>query len=184
MAGRVYVRKFDRDEARRRVQAGETRKAVAASLGVSVRAVRYATDPRAYAQMLSQKAEYQSSGVCVECAARCSHNPSRPPDRCRACAAEHRRTTVRPSTLLCMTCKRWKRDSAFPHSRDRRLEHRRGRHRQCTTCQTIARTAYRARNKVPCKNCGRPRTPPGELCYKSRDTGLCLECYRSRASRS
>ena len=81
-------------------------------------------------------------------------------DRCRAAfAKDHREymwrtgrcrpwaeyiaevTSVREDTLKCSSCRMWKPDDAFTSNVSDK--HRRGRHNQCTPCQTIARRKYR-----------------------------------------
>lgn len=182
MSGRVYVRKFDWDEAVRLRASGLTLQAVASQLGVSVTAVQLACDPRLRAVNELRVAEYQRRGRCRTCGGRCSRNASGPQGECRACAYKRQATTVRPKSLRCWSCKVWKPDTDFPWNRAE-AELRRGRHGTCRVCQTILRTAYRQRRRVPCVNCGQPRSHPGERSGKGvscRDTGLCRECYQAQ----
>ena len=86
-------------------------------------------------------------------------------------------TSVRPTTLECVICKRWLPDSEFAHHP--RNKARRFHHRQCRECGTKARQDYRERHKIPCEKCGKPRLPHSEKRRKGvRDSGLCLACYR------
>lgn len=154
MSPRVYVRKFDWDEARARREAGESYAAIARALGVSATAIRFACDPGEYARARRGNALFQRSGVCVDCGGACSRNCSRPVSRCGRCAALALVTSVRPDALQCVGCREWKPDDAFPSNRAE--PHRRNRHGQCRACQTRNKRAYRERTRVPCSTgCGR-----------------------------
>lgn len=144
MSPRVYTRKFDHDEAARLRAAGWTWLAIAKRFGVTPGAVRYAVLPHVRLQNAASRARFQTSGDCCECGAPCSHR-SRGPDRCAACAYAAQVINVRPATLRCITCRRWLPDDRFPS--DKTNPARRGRHGQCTACQTAARRDYRARNR-------------------------------------
>jgi hypothetical protein len=150
-----HVRKFDHTEARRRYRAGESGPALAREYGVTPQAIYFAVSARVRAaQSASQWKRLRS--VCSDCGQPCSFNryiQERP--RCRACFVIAQTTNVRDDALRCGTCREWKWDTAFPYSRAKRCEHRRGRHAQCRECCTKLRRAYRERNKVPCSHgCG------------------------------
>lgn len=183
MSGRVYERKFDWDEARRLRKEGMTYVEIASLMGVSATAVRIACDQRARATSYVNSAEYARSGVCVDCGGRMSRNSTRPQLRCLSCHHRFLRETaptVRDTELRCFKCERWLPDLAFPHDRNNLA--RRGRHRECTDCQTAARRAYRERHKVPCVNCGAPRLAASETKPGMRKTGLCVACYQQRGN--
>jgi len=151
---RVYVRKFDHEEARRRHAAGETFKQIAETLGVSHGAISYAVTPGAAGRMTARTSSWQKGGICPECGGPCSRNRSVSAHRCMACAAKARITTVRATELYCGDCKSWLPDNSFP--RNRSETHRRGRHDVCRSCTTIRKRDYRERHKVPCSHgCGR-----------------------------
>jgi hypothetical protein len=125
---------------------------------------------------------YQRIGQahCVDCGIGISRNASRPSERCKRCAGLHRATTVRDATLLCVTCKQWLRDKDFPCNRNKNGA-RRGRHKQCRACSTIARRQHREREKVPCANgCGRlvsgPLAQEAERRRGHPATGMCRSC--------
>ena len=141
---RTYERKFDWDEARRRRAAGETAGAIARDLGVSVTAIKRVTEPEEYKRMNDHVAAYQRSGRCPDCGTQTTRKSASRSSRCPRCSAIHQSTTVRPTELHCSSCDRWLPDEAFP--RDSGRIARRGRHRQCTKCQTVARTEWRRRN--------------------------------------
>lgn len=46
-------------------------------------------------------------------------------------------------SLRCVTCREWKPDASFPLNRATNIV-RRGRHKQCRACHTIAKRLYRA----------------------------------------
>jgi len=137
--GRRYQRKFDWEQARARYQAGETLTAIAASYGVSREAVRRVVDAAYYAQEKVRLAARQKTGRCVDC----GHAITPKSTRCRDCAGIARRTTVRPDTLHCYACKKWKPDSAFYHDADN--PSRRYHSWLCKTCDNQSRRRYRWR---------------------------------------
>ena len=180
MSGRVYIRKFDWDEAVRLRKQGMLLREIAARLGVSESAVDHAVNPRSRARAAAITSEYQRGGTCIDCGKQCSRNYSvHTPRRCHSCAARALVTAVRDDGLLCFRCKEWKWDTEFPYSRAKRNEVRRGRHSFCRGCQTIARREYRNRNKVPCSNgCGELVLAEGER------TGLCRRCWHATRRRA
>lgn len=140
MSPRVYTRKFDWDEARARHAAGETYSALAREYGVSPTAVAYACDDDARARQHVIASAWQRSAVCRDCGKTGVHPHH---GRCQKCAAVASITTVRESTLHCVTCREWKPDAAFP--RNRQEQHRRGHHTQCRVCTTEQRRQWRER---------------------------------------
>ena len=142
---RVYERRFDWDEARRRHAAGESLTALAHEYGVSPMAVYYAVNDEARARMAARNGRWVREGVCPDCGTQTTRHNAREDRRCRNCSAIAQATTVRDDELQCVTCKEWKPDDQFPG--DRKRIARRGKHRQCRTCQTKARRDHRHRNR-------------------------------------
>lgn len=171
---RVYVRKFDRAEARRLRERGLTYREIGERLGVSATAIGLALNPRS--RMLNElnSALWIMSGRCRECGAACTNRPSRDGlgPRCHACYAKSLVTTVRADSLRCVDCKRWLPDSMFPQYHA--AEYRRYRYRSCRECSTSRRREYRERTKVPCDACGQPVGHPRD----GNSTGLCRTCYQ------
>lgn len=151
---RVYVRKFDWDEARRLHADGWTYGRIGKRFGVSYAAVRRVCDPEFGARLDAHSREHIMSGVCCDCGRTGVSRYGRAGrPRCQDCAARARATTVGAATLLCTTCRRWKADGEFPSCRTEGA--RRGRHSQCRTCQTDAKRRYREKNRQPCSHgCG------------------------------
>lgn len=177
MSGRVYVRKFDWDEARRLRAEGLTLQAIAERFGVSPTAITFAVVPGAYAAARGRRAEYQrNGGNCVDCGTRLSHNYSRPVRRCKPCASLAQATTATDTELRCYSCHEWKPDNDYPYSRSA-YRNRRGRHGTCRACHTLRRQAYRERHKVPCVGCGKPALPPNEKTSGGGSQPRCRDCF-------
>lgn len=152
------ARKFDHDECRRLFATGRwTKAALARKYGVTAWAITFAVDARARNRNSLAVAERQSSGICIDCGGRKSHQPykkGQPNLRCRACDAANKVTSVRDDGLKCFSCGEWKWDTEYPY--DRTQNHRRDRHGTCRACHTKHRRAYREKRKVPCSHgCGR-----------------------------
>lgn len=149
MTVRVYVHKFDWDDARRRRAAGETYTALACEYGVHINTVRLACNDVERQKSNARVSAYQRSGICRDCGAAgvvplaLAHGTRN--GRCRPCAAKVAATSVRDDTLWCTSCHEWKPDADFPGSRSE--PHRRLRHNSCRPCLTELKRAYRARNR-------------------------------------
>lgn len=144
--GRVYVRRFDYDEAQRRYDAGESIRTLADAYGVTYESVRRVVTESGRTVRPLQNERAKGAGACDRCGGPMNaHSRISGSRLCRSCASEDLVTTVRADSLRCVTCKEWKPDRAFPH--DRQRPHRRGRHNQCTACQTKAKRAYRKRQR-------------------------------------
>jgi hypothetical protein len=143
---RVYKRKFDWDEAKRRHAAGESYSSIARAFGVSGAAIRRVVDENAYRYDRENVAAWQASGTCPDCGTQSTRRAAGVSSRCTHCSAIAKATSVREDTLQCVTCKAWKPDEDFPHNREEWLA-RRGRHSQCRPCQTRARRDHRRRNR-------------------------------------
>jgi hypothetical protein len=140
--GRTYQRKFDWADAQRRRARGESYSSIARSYGVTPQAVKLACDPEERERAAQRARAFLAIGTahCIDCGAPITRYRK----RCIACAHLQLATTVREGELLCVDCKQWKPDEEFP--RNAQLKARRGRHRQCRACNTIARREYRHRN--------------------------------------
>lgn len=148
MSPRVYVRKFDWDEARRRHAAGESQAALAREYGVSAAAVHLAVNDEARAREREYRAQWQRSGVCPDCGTQSTRRGgSGRSARCLRCAGKLRTFTARPDELLCSHCKAWKPDEEFYLGQAKKLIARRGRKHQCRSCDNAARKDYRKRNR-------------------------------------
>ena len=174
---------------------GYTYKDIAAILGCSEAWVYALVNDEARERLNEKSAQRLSSGVCPDCGGRMTrpehgvYTVGKPYERCIACHEEkvsadsfaHR---VQGDTLRCRSCHERKPFSAYPQRMLRRfLERQRGKAPECTACGTAARTAYRNRHRVPCVECGAPRTGDGKR-KESRgiDTGLCRDCYAGRTA--
>lgn len=186
MSARVYIRKFDWDEAKRLRERGLTIGQVAIELGVSKNMVWVVTTPGAYEKLLERNKERaRSGGTCVDCGTAISLNYSRRAQRCSECYAYAQTVNVRDKELRCTTCRKWKPDEEFPRNRSAGFT-RRGRHKECRACNTIRRREYRNRNKVPCANpdCDNLVLAPNELRRNGKEpTGLCRSCWSAHARR-
>lgn len=153
--GRIYPRKFDHEEARRRFKRGENIADLAHELGVTWAAVSFAVDRHRRNANLLLKAE-QMSSHCATCGEPCSWNRYQQAEpRCLDCFDKARTTSVRENELLCFGCRNWKPDNDFPHSAARHCHKRRGRHNCCRVCGSEMKRAWRERTKVLCSHgCG------------------------------
>lgn len=142
VSGRVYPRKFDWDEARRRNAKGESYLTLAREYGVTDTAVRRVCDSRVRERMEEANYRYQKSGVCRDCG---KQGVSPYYGRCMKCAHLAAATSVRPDSLECISCREWKPDEAFTKATSQIA--RRGRHKQCSSCQTAAKRDWRKRNR-------------------------------------
>lgn len=143
---RVYVRKFDHEEARKRYEAGARVADLAREYGVTDSAVSKVVVPERYAKDLRRKSEWQRNGTCPDCGGRASRNHGKiGQHRCISCAAALKATSVREHELRCSRCREWKPDDAF--SSNRKEQRRRGRHKFCRRCSTVVKREYRERNR-------------------------------------
>jgi hypothetical protein len=184
-------RKIPLPEAQRRYDAGESISALAAEYGVTTGAVWQTVTPkgRASAARLVETVRSKSigKGRCERCGAPTNlHGQIYGGARlCVKCGQDATATSVRESQLRCFGCGEWKPDEDFPRSASLAGTRRRGRHRQCRGCNTIARQRYRERNKVPCIRCGKPALPPNEKVTGGTSFPRCRECMHEdqRAAR-
>ena len=146
-------RKFDWDEAKRLHEAGLSYAVIGDRFGVSPTAIARACREDLRRAMAERLRQYQQSGTCPDCGGVATRVYGVGQRRCRKCFAISRTESVRATMLRCIICRKWKHDDAFPH--DKRRGYRRGRHRQCTVCNTAAKRAWREKNKVECSHgCG------------------------------
>lgn len=143
MPERIYVRKFDWDEAVRLRESGMTIAGTARRLEVSESAIAYATNPRRRAHARTYGAYYQRLGKCSDCGGECSYNPSQPVLRCRACRFKYDRF-VFDGKAYCPVCARWKKLDDFTADRKRKY---RGVRSMCRSCETAKRRELRRRNR-------------------------------------
>lgn len=163
---RVYVRKFDHDEARRRYAAGESKTALAREYSVSSTAVARVVDRRVAKRMYA----YTRAGflsVCEECRGPAIHNPynkRRAADGrilCHVCRGKAARTALEYTpggvavAAWCAACKRMLPFDEFPRGQRFKDVRPGGIHNSCRECQTVLRRNYREARKVPCSHgCG------------------------------
>lgn len=178
---RVYVRKFDHEDARVRFAAGETLSELAHAFGVTAQAVKFVVDDEYNARWLAYHDEWQRSGVCRQCGKTGITNRAARDGggaRCRECAGLEAATSVRDDTLRCVRCRLWKPDEDFPMNQSV-AKARRKRHQCCRVCQTEIKREYRERTSAPCSHgCGRlVRTADRRDSTKPLE---CLSCAMSR----
>lgn len=179
MSPRVYVRKFDYDEARQRYADGEHPRDLAAEYGVSMNRVRQVVIPEEGQRAAERARQWIYSGTCPICGGPATRTGGQ--SRCRECFNVAQATSVRPDELRCPTCGEWKPDEDFPfNAGGRKL--RRGRHQSCRPCLTKLRQNYRERHKVPCVVCGKPALPPSEKRTSGAPFPRCRECYDEERS--
>lgn len=144
---RVYQRAFDHDEARRLRENGWTFEKLAEHFGVSITSVAMLFNNRLRERMREQSLQWARREYLRPCIRGCGRNAWHQPGRrgiCVDCAAEERTSTVRPDSLLCTRCNKWKPDEDFFMSRGNKR--RRQRHSICRPCSTEARREWRQRN--------------------------------------
>ena len=195
---RVYVRRFDHDEARGRYATGaETISDLAREYGVSYNAVRNAVIPG----VLEQQKQYQRMWRVTPCES-CGAPTSKATFRrsrlgwdgrllCKTCRSQLQRTrlrfdefgqlaAVRCLTKDCANGQQWQPPENFPRGTRYRDVRKGGIHDHCRTCQTRMRRNYRNRHKVPCRACGTPILGESESRRGSKYTGLCLSCWHKQ----
>lgn len=174
---RVYKRKFDHDEARRRRGEGESVSAIAASYGVSPLAVARATDPHMRAKMDVASREWMAAhprrDLCD-----CGREKSKSSKRCRECyvaTLAHADPVDASGNVWCTACARYLSPSLFLH--DPRKPLRGFRRTFCRSCETKARQDFRERRKIPCVCCGAPALPKIEKGARGGELPRCRACY-------
>ena len=184
-------RRFDHEEAAELHAHGWTWARLADRYGVSTNsvanAVRAVDDPEWAERHRKRRTEWQRRNKRRPCKGGCGRlvwvhgmNKARPrTGYCAGCLAERLYgKDMRPGELRCTVCRRWKPDDEF-HRRAGGNEGglRRGRKTQCRACESAARHERRLRRRVPCANCGKPRSHPDDLRRPgSTHTGLCIDC--------
>lgn len=198
--GRVYVRRFDHEEAAVRRARGERVADLAAEYGVTERAVVLAIrrlNPEARARD-NAYAKARRAGVCEVCGGPATRVAARKHDNpdgrclCHRCRSNERRerlafdetgrlTSVRCGSLDCANGERWQPPDHFTRGNRHREVREGGIHEQCRACQTRVRQRYREARKVPCDTCGKPCLPPNEKGRRGRaDRACCRDCYFAR----
>jgi hypothetical protein len=173
---RVYVTKFDHDEARARHAAGEKIGTLAREYGVAWASVGRVVDPAFRAKFDGASYAWIRAGVCPDCGGPATRLGKSRQHRCMECSAKALATTARDGELQCSHCHEWKPDASFPRDRSHKIG-RRGRHASCRACQAELRRRSRHARRVPCVNCGGPASHPDDS--RGR-TGLCFDCSRRR----
>jgi hypothetical protein len=183
---RVYVRKFDHEEARlRHKYLDETYPQLAERYGVSESAIEHVindTPERRERLKRNRHAWYIREGWKVQydhC--ECGRWKRKVSATCRACYLREKfAEQVVAGRLLCLKCREYKDPDEFPRSRHRKAEHRFGLDSWCRDCSSKARNEHRHRRRIPCVRCGRPRSHPHDRGNKGdahSDSGLCKDCF-------
>lgn len=146
---RVYVRKFDHEEAQRLFAEGHKAPALAERFGVSTAAVMRVVDPKIRRRMDQQTQTYarRKRALCKGgCGRRVwAHGQNKRTGYCQKCYLEELgKGFARDGELRCSECGEWKPDDRFPRVRSRgSLAPRRGRKSGCVDCDTKRRRKYR-----------------------------------------
>lgn len=179
---RLYCRKFNHEDARRRYAAGETLAGIARALGVSERAVKIAVDEKTRIRDYERTLAWMRAGVCPDCGQPATRFSKTRQLRCQECASKRRRRSVRVDgegnlvAIRCFDCGEWLGQELFSPSRWKLSLARKG-SRTCRACESRRRREYREHRKVPCVSCGQPCLPVGEKGARHLDSGLCRACY-------
>lgn len=175
--------RYDHAEAVRRWREGVPTGHLAAEYGVSMSAINQAilrADPYTRELLNKRSREYLRRRYKRPCAGGCGRDAWWGPSRsatglCSRCAGARKAFTVRPASLLCGECGEWKPDVMFPAKASSIA--RRGRATVCRDCQAPVRQRLRESRKIPCVQCGGPRSPSDG---RRPDTGLCRGCFARR----
>jgi hypothetical protein len=160
---RVYVRKFDHEEAASRHAAGESVASLAAAYGVTKNAIYRVISPGWKERELAYNKRWRT-GSCEECGGpamrliggKKKHNPDGRMlcARCRSDALRERLrfdelgnlAAVRCIHLDCANGERWQSPENFTRGMRHREIREGGIHQSCRACQTRAKQRYRAAN--------------------------------------
>lgn len=159
--GRIYVRKFDHEEAVSRHKAGESIGALAREYGVSYAAVWRVVTP-GYKEHDIAKNRAWRRGICQNCrgpamrlvSAKKIHNPDGR-TLCARCRSRERRERLRfddTGKLIAVRCirrdcangERWQPPEHFPRGTRFRDVREGGIHSECRACNTRSKQRYRA----------------------------------------
>lgn len=162
---RFYVRRFDHDEARRRIAAGETPRTLADEYGVHPKAIyQVLLSPDERRAILARKRELRTT-TCEGCGGpamklvggKAAHNPDGKIlcVRCRGIEKTERLrfnalgevVAVRCSRTACVTGERWQPLDHFPGGVRLKDIRPNGVHPCCRACNTHLRREYRARHR-------------------------------------
>ena len=152
---RVYQRRFDHDLAREMRAEGTTYSEIARQLGVSAAAVRRVCDPEVNERMSRAALEHSRRnrqpclGGCGRLVWTHMNGSTRPrTGYCAECFQARRnaeRDDIGEESLRCHRCGNWKVDAEFPRNRQGPARARRGRYRNCRTCENAIRNEHRRR---------------------------------------
>jgi hypothetical protein len=184
---RLYVRRFDHEEAVRRHAAGETIAALADAYGVTYEAVRHAVTPGLKDRNVENDRRWRT-GVCERCggpamrlvSGKRKHNPD---GRvlCRSCRPVLKRKPLLVAdgivNVHCGACDTWKPVADFPPRVARAIAANARVKARCRACDTAERRRHRDEHKVPCISCGAPCLPPSEKGMNGADVPRCRDCY-------
>lgn len=187
--GRLYVRRFDHDDARRRFAAGETISALARAYGVTYNAVHRAVTPGAPERQRANHRRWRT-GQCEHCGGPAMRlvagKRERTPDGrtlCSSCRGRVRRKPIKFEDGVvkaeCGTCGTWKPLGEFPPRVARALGEGRRVVYVCSACSTSKRTQYRETIRVPCETCGKPCLPPSEKGPNGSSRARCRDCFNA-----
>ncbi len=200
--GRVYVRRFDHEEAARRIANGEKASALAAEYGVTSKAIHLAVaarDPERREATNEYHRRWRTT-VCEDCGGPAMKlvGGKREKNRdgrilCNTCRGKEKREGVevdadgRVLRVRCVTCKAWQEPGVFCRGVRYRDLRDGGFHNECRPCGTARRIRYRDEHRVPCESCGTPVEGKGRPNTKSAKAGrravdpdrafLCIACW-------
>lgn len=183
----------DQERARHYREHGYTYQDIATILGCSDTWAQALCDDSYRERLNANAARFIRSGKCATCGGTMTRNKhgeftnGKAYVNCQQCQiakqkAESFARNIVGETCRCPICKTHKQFTAFPQGALRRyLNRERRKPPKCTACDTKARTEYRRRHRVPCIECGKPRTGDGRRIHeRGIDTGLCRACYQGR----
>jgi hypothetical protein len=196
--GRIYVRRFDHEEAAEWHRAGMSIRDLADHYGVTYEAVRVVVTAGEKRRSVERQKRWRTI-TCEHCGGPAMkltggkkvHNPDGRIlcGRCRSDVLRERLrfdelgnlAAVRCSSLDCAHGSRWQAPENFSRGQRHREVRKGGIHGQCRDCQTRARRLYRRSRMVPCEGCGQPTSPRGKEGRRT-DTQLCNRCIITKAA--
>lgn len=193
---RVYVRKFDHEEAAARHAGGESIPALAREYGVSDSAVRWVVTPGGKDRNLEGVRRWRD-GTCEDCGGPAMRlvgskaaNNRDGRTICHRCRSDRRRERLRfdeYGQLASVRCvrgdcaygQRWQPPEHFPGGMRHRDVRAKGIANECRSCQARQRRRRRDALRVPCEDCGTPTSPAGSP-DRNQPRALCPSCAPGR----